>query len=751
MNKKIIKKIFIFVFYFIAVAGSCWFIYYLNISSQEGKEEEKEWEVAVYASIGSDVVVAAETDRLKLYFQEDSAQFWVEDKETKEIWRSNPEKASEDKVAFGMNKSNILSQIIVEYIDSQSSLNIINSNAGSVKEKTFEYKLADNGVYVTYKFKATGFEIPVYYGLKEDYFTAKILCDDIIQHLSFQITEIKFLPFMGCGSATDVGYLVIPDGSGSIMNFNNQKQTYLAYSQPVYGRDLALNTLSKTEVKQDITMPVFGIKRNDYAMLGIIAQGEYQAEIGAEVSGKSSTNNMAYSKICFMQVETNKLLANTVNEKNAELWSEQFNQFPEYEVRYYFLEKNATYTDMALRYQKYLVDEKGMTELPEKDCDTAKINVDFVGATEKIDTILGIPYKTVEVLTSYSEVAENAENLILNGNLDLNIRYTGFLKGGLTGKLPSKITYDYRLGGKSDFKKTKSELEASGIGFYPSFNLIDMYQTGAGYYKVNSARCVNRSAAHQYDYLLSTGEKDSTRKPNYLLAPDKVSGLGDKLNKEITKNDYSAVALESITNSLYSNFKKNGTSRNEAGNIFVGVIANIAQNSESLLLDKPYGYAMPYADIITNTPVYSSEYDMTDGSIPFYQIVMSGYATLYSEPVNMKGNIKEYLLKLAETGVNPSFLLIAKDPFILMNTDYAWMYAIGYDNWKEEIIDIAELFTKLTAVNGQRIIGHDEVTGNLFKTSYSNGAVVYTNYNDSPITIDGITIQANDFSVKGGM
>lgn len=747
INIKSLIKIIVII---IIAASCCWFIYFLIKSSTSNPVEAMTWEAEINESLTSNVILAAETDNLKLYFQEDSAEFWIEDTMTQELWRSNPEKANEDKIAFGLNKSNILSQIIVGYIDSQSSAYVVNSNVGSVKEKTYEYKLADNGIYVTYYFSEMGFEIPVFYGLKDDYFTAKILCDQIVEHWTYDITNITLLPYMGSGSKEDDGYLVIPDGSGSIINFNNQKQNYLAYSQPVYGRDLALNTLSKTEEKEAIMMPVFGVKRNDYAMLGIITKGEYQAEIEAEVSGKSTLNNIVYSKVRFMQVETNKLFANSSNEQNSLMWSEQFNKFPEYEVRYYFLDKDATYIDMALRYQDYLVDEKGMTALSDETSEATKVNITLIGAVEKKDTFLGIPYDSIEVLTSYSEVAQIANNLEESADIDLNIWYTGFLKDGLTGKMPNKIRYDSRLGGKSSFIKAKDKLDRMDIGFYPSFNLVNMYQTGNGYYKTDSTRSVNRSAAFQYNYLLSTGERNSSQPPTYLLAPAKVFKLGEEFAKEIQKNNVTSIGLEGITNKVYSNFKKNGSSMNETGSILTDVISKIAANSKSLLLDKAYGYALPYADIITNTPVYSSGYDMTDKSIPFYQIVMSGYATLYSEPVNMQGNIKEYLLKLAETGVNPNFMLIAKDPTVLMNTDYAYLYAVGYEYWEEDIIETAEWFSKLSPTYGQRIIGHEEISSRVFKTSYDKGIIVYTNYNSSAVTIEGVAIEAKDFYVKGG-
>ena len=70
-----------------------------------------------------------------------------------------------------------------------------------------------------------------------------------------------------------------------------------------------------------------------------------------------------------------------------------------------------------------------------------------------------------------------------------------------------------------------------------------------------------------------------------------------------------------------------------------------ADSLDKLLLEGAYAYAFPYADGITDVPVFSSQYDIEDETVPFYQMVMGGTAALYSEPLNESGNIREMFLK----------------------------------------------------------------------------------------------------------
>lgn len=732
----------------ILLAG--WFLYYVGSGKEEKGQEESQWAAESNPDIKAGEVLVSETGTLKLYFAEDTSQIRVEDKTTGQVWRSNPENAGEDSLASGLNKTNLLSQLIVEYIDSQGSLFVVNNYVGSVKDAAYEYRIADSGVYVTYRFSDGGFEVPVYYGLKEDCFTARVLCDDIKLHKEYQITSIRLLPYMGCGNTEDKGYLMVPDGSGSLIYFNNDKQEYVSYSQPVYGRDNALSTLAKTEVKESATLPVFGIKKNDYAMFGIITKGEFQANIEAEVSRKSSSNNIAYTKVRLKESDTNKLFANTGNEKTTILWSEQSSNFPEYEVCYYFLPKDSTYTDMALRYQEYLVKEKGMAAKKEEQTEGTRVNVEFIGAIEKTATFLGIPYETIQPLTSYKEVLKLAGELTAESEIALSVQYSGFLKDGLKSKLPGTIRFDRRLGGKASFMETKKGLAGIQADFYPAFDLVTMYKTGGGYYKTDVARSVYRSPAYQYEYLLSTGNQDPSVRPAYLLAPEKLKGLSESFLKSLGKNGLTSISVAGLSDTVYSNFRKNGMSRKEAGEAEEEILKNLSEETDSLMLKGALGFALPYADAIANTSVESSSFDVEDESIPFYQIVMSGYAKLYSEPVNFKGNQKDYLLKLAETGVSPSYLLMAEDSSVLMNTDYDYLYAASFGDWKEDIHKTAEWMKPLAAVYEQRITGHEKLTEGVYRTTYENGISVYTNYNDEAVTVRGITVPARDFLVKDG-
>lgn len=711
-----------------------------------------EWAPVANETLGNKTIEVAKSDTYTLYFVEDTAEVLIKDRKDTILWRSNPEDREEDPLATGINKMNLNAQLIVEYLDSQDRGYVINNYTGSIKDKNFSYELKDEGIYITFQFEAAGLEIPVYYGLKDDFFTAKILCDQIKQHGEFEIASITLLPYFGAGGLDDEGYMVVPDGSGAKINFNNDKHGYLSYSDSVYGRDLAINTISQDTNKMPITMPLFGMKHNDLGYLAVIHEGEYQAEIGAEVSKKKSSNNVIYSTVRFIQKERSNLLENSVNQQESVMLSEQMLSFPSYEVRYYLLDKkSADYSGMAQRYQKYLVEEKGMEKLAEVENQGTKMNIDFIGSVKKQDTFMGIPYETVEPLAPYSEVTGLLKELLEQQSIDMSVRYLGFMDNGLRDKLSTKVTFEDKLGGKRDFKKLLDFTEEKGIGFYPSFNVTDLYESGNGYNGIlHAARNISRSPALIHSYFLSTGKKDPSISPSYLVTPKKIPEVVGKVAGIAKKQGIHDIALEGVGNKVYSDFDKKPVTRNEAGEFLEESLASLYTQVDSIMMEAPFAYAMPYTDRVVNTPMTSSGFDVIDEDIPFYQMVMSGYTELYSEPVNMQPNMKEYLLKVAETGVYPSFLFATQNPSGLMNSNYTYLYAIHYEDWKEDVVQIAEKFKILEPVYNEVIVKHEEIQKGIVKTTYANGYEVYINYNQEDISIDGINIPKEDFIITGG-
>lgn len=746
-KKKIWKLLIKGVVYLAMLGVFIGLVTFLNQSSQNAAKEEMDWKPEAVQGIPEGWELAAENQAMELYFEPSSVQFMVKDKVSGAEWRSNPEKAAEDPIAFGQNKTRVQSLLELSYVDDQSNFYTANSFADSVQADTYTYEYRDNGVYVNLQFAKQGFEIPCYFGIGEDRFVARIFSDQIRQHGKLQVAGIVFLPYLGAGSLEEEGYLLVPDGSGALIRFNNQKQSYPSYSQKVYGRNLALNVQNRTLVTQDATMPVFGIQKGSDALLAVITEGEYQAEIKAEISRKLTSNNAVYSNVLYIQSESNTLLSGSDNEESVIMLSPQHNQFPYYEVSYFFLEKDAGYTGMASRYRQYLIEEKGMRK--EAGAEQKSVNLAFLGGIEVSKTFLGVPYRAVEALTTFDDLTDTVLSLQQQAGSTFQVSMSYLEKGGSRNKIPTSLTYEGALGGEKGYGKLEKALKEAQVPFYPVYDTVTIRKAGNGYRDYQGVRNVSRSASPQYDYLLTSGDRDTGKKPSYLVSPKYEDKIMTSLLASAKKKGISSLGLTGISNKMYGDYRSESISDNETGACWEAALGKADACAESLLLQGAYAYAFPYADVITEAPVFSSQFDMEDEAVPFYEMVVGGSAALYSAPVNESGNTREMLLRAVEYGVSPTFRLMTAKRDALQDTDYQQYYSLCWGDWQPEILAVLEELKSLDNVFGQRITGHRNLGGGVYATTFAGGETVYVNYGREDVTVEGVSVPAQGFVRKG--
>ena len=132
------------------------------------------------------------------------------------------------------------------------------------------------------------------YTLDGNNLVAAVPVEDIHYPEEYPVNSVSFLNFFGAGGTDEKGTMLVPDGSGALINFNSGKTRYPSYQQLVYGQD---NTMARTEDsarEEAVRLPVFGIIRENSAFLGIIEQGESVATINADISGRLNSYNYVY-------------------------------------------------------------------------------------------------------------------------------------------------------------------------------------------------------------------------------------------------------------------------------------------------------------------------------------------------------------------------------------------------------------------------------------------------------------------------
>ncbi|MBR2047174.1 MAG: hypothetical protein IJ960_01115 [Oscillospiraceae bacterium] len=734
--KTVIKAIFL-----AAMVGlTVWGISFLNQEASKTDTEAEKWVADAHTEAESKWELAAENDSFRLFFNPGNTRLRVEDKVHGTTFLSNPENAEKDPVAFGQNKSLVQALLDVTYVDDQSASYTVNSFMGSTKEGTYRYEYADNGVYINFQFEKQEFEIPCFFGITEEGFVARVLGEEIVQHGALRISNVSLLPFFGSGSREEEGYMVVPDGSGAIIKFNNQKQTYQGYSQSVYGRNLAQNVQNYTQVTQNAMMPVFGICRQNGSMLAVITNGASMSTIKANVSGKIAAANHVYPVVSFIQSENNTLLSGSDNEEVSTMLSQQTKDFT-YEVTYFLLNANNGYVEMADRYRQYLIEQGGMNGADASGQQT--IGLDFIGGMKTRKTFLGVPYQAVEPLTTFADVQRIALEVRQMTGKDILVFMEDTLKGGSRSKMPVSLSYASSLGGQRGYQQMTAALAQAGIPFYPMYDTATLKASGKGYSSLDTARNVSRSASRQYDYLLSSGARETDKPAVYLLTPASGAEVTAKLVSSAESKGISALGITGITNKMYGDYRKQPISQLETEIAWISALANAAEHTDRLLLDGVFAYGFAYADAISNVPTYSSSFDVEDDTIPFYQLVMSGTAELYGTPMNDNGNLRHAFLRCVEYGVSPTFRLMSAAPAALQDTDYQFYFSLSYEDWKDQIGAMSEELADATL--GSRLVHHQKLAENVYKSTFADGSVIYVNYGSEAARVGRVQIPAMDF------
>lgn len=702
----------------------------------------------------AEMTLVAENERLELHYDPTESQIILKDKLTGEEWRSTPDDIAQDKYATGVNKINRQSDLLVQYHNTSYVSNQVNSYTGSIKKGDFTWELIENGVAIRYYFPKQGFVIPVQYVLEEDCLAASIISDEIEEGVwedpdtdpekKQTIMSISLLPFMGAAGSGDEGYLVIPDGCGALIHFNNGRSGAAIYQQDVYGRDDTLSVKKVGTTTYDVNMPIFGIVRNGRALMAVVDNGDFQAQLNAMTIGQLTGYSNAYFAVQYIHMEANTIMPSSEHSTDVMLPTNTFRDMGRFTVRYYPLAaENATYADVAAAYRTKL----GLQEM-NVAAEAAPQQLEMIGSIPSIDTFLGVPYESVRVLTSYEQAASVLRDFAKDGVSNLNLRYVGWSDQSVRGKMVTNLDLDNRLGGKKGFEALQNAVIETGANMTLAVDLVNLYEDGNGYWSLFAgADSVNSTSKQVAEFLQSTGYQDPESEFWYLLSPDKVPEAAGKLADNLA-GKVNGLSLTSLANTVYSSFGKTGISRTKSGACWHEALTRLSESIPHLSARTASSYAFPFIQQVDEAPCASSRFEVTDTEVPFYQLVTHGAMTLYTEPVNEEGNTRLALLKAVEYGMYPSWRVIAGNTALLSGTDYASWYACSLEAWRQEITDTSAWLAPLGRYQSMQMTGHERVTETLSATTYANGDVVLVNYGREDAEHLGVVVPAQGYAIK---
>ncbi|MBE5868057.1 MAG: hypothetical protein E7293_03745 [Lachnospiraceae bacterium] len=691
----------------------------------------------------------AENDKYILRADLTSGAIQIEEKKTDKIWYSNPPDYEEDQIA--VLKQKLQAQVMISCLNIETRMTTeCNNYSDSVKLGGMDYEILENGIQFNFSYPVQGIIVPVCYTLNEDGFTASIVTSQIQELWSekYLLMNVSLLPLFGAGGLTDEGYLFVPDGSGALIQFNNNKQRYMSYQGQVYGEDLGIVKNSKITSNQAVRMPVFGIKCNDNGFLAIISSGDGSSNLFASVSQKTNSYNYVYSQAT---IRNSSYQHSSGNSTGGLDYTENLLKEEDYSVKYIFLDPDqADYVGMSQKYKEYLQKENKL-----KNSALAKnkyLILDLYGAVSIEQYVMGIKTKVETPLTTYDDVRNIVQDLKQMGVENLIINYIGALDDGFEGEVSNKLRTASSLGSKKDFQEMLQYLEEENVLLFLENDPINLYESGNGYSVwSDSSKTYFNGYAYQYKYGLENGNRVKGEHW-YLLQPRLVPGLIEKFTDSLVTEDVRNLSLAGIGEYLYTNYAQNGFSgRPDTMKIWSQTMEKFTASADYLMVHGGNAYSLPYADVITDCTVSSTGYDMADQSIPFYQMILQGSTVLGTVAVNSESDYHNLFLKAVETGSSLKYAMISTDPTVLIGTEYDSLVYTSYERWRDTAVaQYLELQNALGEVSDEQILSHNRLQDDVTITIYESGTGIIVNYGEESYSYNGKKVEGGGYLVVKG-
>lgn len=711
---------------------------------------------------GMDLV--AENENLKLYTDTKTGYIAVYDKRNGSTTYSNPLAADEDAIAKSAQKNYLKSAFILSYYNADVTENTMDSFSQCVAKNQLAVESIENGVRYIYTIgntKAKGDSIPIYfdipleYRLGEDYVTVSIPACGIKEYGAGYVSRIQLLRYMGAGHTSEDGYMVVPNGSGSLIYFNNGKTNMASYSQYVYDLDPMVANYTTLEEVDSAKLGLFGICKEDSNMLVTIEDGASTALISAGISGAYNEYNYAYPTFVLRNADALSMFGDSV----MDVYVMEADKYDiNMEVRYTFLsEENEGYAGMANYYRNRLIEEGVLT--PNTTGGDIPFYYDVICGVKETHHFLGVQYLRNFAMTTFEEAGEISTVLKNSGINNQVMNLQGWFNGGYYHDAADKVRVTAKLGGKSGLEDLNDTVAANGgtlfadVAFQKvtyaddgfNYNAEGSRYYGAGY--VASFGMVNPTT------LRNTSALGYMERDYDVLSPKFLDRYVGKFTKKINKVDIDGISLRDLGSYLVSDKRRtNVIHREEALDIVDAQFGLLEGTGKKLMTDAGNAYSFAYTTDIINAPIIHNEFFIVDESIPLYEMILHGCINYSSKLLNYQDDVDLTLvtLNMIEAGASPHYVFTWEESSKMKNTGMNHYYATTFNVWKDEAVAIYNQVNEaLKYVNGSTMVGHEIMDGDVRKVTYDNGVSIYINYSSQTQTVEGVEIPAMSYRMEG--
>ena len=695
---------------------------------------------------------AAENEDAVLYADLRNGYFALKNKGSGKVWYSVPNDMLTDEITTGAKRSEIFSQIVLNYVFADGQYEITGAQHADsytscvMAQGGISAEILDNGLRVTYNFEDIGVVLPVEYTLEKDYLAVTIVREQIKISDGCILMGINVLPSFGAGNSKDEGWLFVPDGSGAVVSFNNGVKTSNKYDKYVYCDELAVPKETSRVHEENILLPVFATRVGSDSLTGIITSGDAAVSIAYFNGNSDCAYNCISSVVHFLNFAQRE---NIIKNKTSSKISTADYNLEKYQVRYYMASgEKADIAGIASEYRDYLEKEKGFSGSAAEPT----FNLSLYGFIETQASFLGIPYTKHKVLTTVGQAMSILDKLAEKGVDSVTVKYIGWSNSGVDNKkIPSSAKVSGKIGSISDFQKLAQRVADNGGTLYPEVDLLRYTESGNGVLKTrDSIKTPFQVISAMNSYLPSNFEVNTKASSFCLLTPNKITKLSGRYLKSYQTLDLEAISLSTVGRLTYSDFSnKNAFNRAGLPDIYGEVLSEYRKAGIETAFTNANAYTYAYADRVFEAPVQSSGFDSFDYDVPFYQMVLHGTVNMTSPAIIQSANPTSVYLKSVEYGMELLYNAIYADSSALTGTAFDYLYSSDYGLWIDDAAEkYAEYAPLQKLIYNSEIISNTKIAEGVKKTVYQNGVTVYVNYNEETVTAENIKIEPQSFAYR---
>lgn len=674
-----------------------------------------------------------ESETHELYLNEATLGIQVVDKKTGFVYTS----AYEDTEGLNETWSNFMfSGVTIEYADKK---NKVTRKPLTLSDASIALSKRADGFDAKIQYVEAGISLQLSVTLDGSDIIVTIPKESIQETGELKLQNIYLYPFLGATKGIENnGYFFVPDGCGALIRTNQEELLVTSpYVKRVYGSDYGMGDYNPMTQEnglveaEQIYLPVYGIILQQGAEHGqgfavVLEKGEEYADLEAYISGLSGPYNFMTQKFVFRQIYKQAVDQNGT----VMLTNQEKRNVMDIAVRYHFLTgEEANYTGIASYYRNYLM-EQGVLK-PEESRTEIPMKLEFLGA-ELERGMFG--YSTV-VMTKFQEMQKIAAELREAGIKAQTVVVSGYGKEGASGSFPSIIRLNSKLGSQTSWDKFVSEVQEHGGTVELYMDVMKAYDTGGSYSQGKDVlQQISKELVKDYYY-----------NPFYYLGAHFTVEQLIKQGANAGKYGVDGIAVQTSGTRLFSNWnKKNAMTRNEVKE----AIIESAATGISKSFYAPNSYLFGQTKAVYDIPMESSQYLIFTDTVPFLQMVLKGSLPYYAPASNFNADAVNEQLKKIEYGAYPAYYLTMEDPIALYDTTSAWLFTSSYEAWKEPAIAEYHLLNEaLTPVEGAYLISHTMVSPGVAVSGYSNGIKLAVNYNETAVSVEGVTVKAKSFAV----